>query len=101
MAKIFNLFGRRRDRMERDLDRELRYHLDRRVDDLVSTGLSETEARRQANLEIGGVAQVQEGVRETWIWRWLDALVRDVRYAVRGLMKSWGFTLGAGVVLAV
>jgi putative ABC transport system permease protein len=101
VAKIFNFFGRRRDQLERDLDRELRYHLDRRVTDLMQSGLSETDARRQANLEFGGVAQVQEEVRETWIWRWLDALIRDVRYAARGLVKSWGFTLGAGVVLAL
>ena len=45
--------------------------------------------------------QVQEAVRDTWIWRWLDALVRDVRYAMRSLIKSWGFALGAGAVLAL
>jgi hypothetical protein len=64
---ILNLFGRRRDRLERDLDRELRYHIDRRVDDMVKSGLSETEARRQASIEFGGMAQVQEEVRDTWI----------------------------------
>ena len=101
MARIFNLFRSRRDRLERDLDRELRYHLDRRVDDMMKSGLSEAEARRQASIEFGGVAQVQEEVRETWIWRWLDALGRDVRYATRSLNKSWGFTLGAGAILAL
>ena len=63
--------------------------------------MSEAEARRQASLELGGVAQVQEAVRDTWIWRWLDALMRDVRYAMRGLTRSWGFALGAGAVLAL
>ena len=87
--------------MERDLDRELRYHMDRRVEDLIEDGLSEPEARRQASLELGGVPQVQEAVRDTWIWRWLDALMRDVRYAIRSLTKSWGFALGAGAVLAL
>jgi predicted permease len=87
--------------MERDLDRELRYHVDRRVDDLIKDGLSELEARRQANLELGGVPQVQEAVRDAWIWRWLDALLRDVRYAIRSLTRNWGFTLGAGAVLAL
>ena len=101
MAKILNLFRWRRDRLERDLDRELRYHLDRRVDDMMKNGLSEAEARRQASIEFGGVAQVQEEVRDTWIWRWLDALVLDVRYAIRGLVKSWGFALGTGAVLAL
>jgi putative ABC transport system permease protein len=101
VAKILNLFGWRRDRLERDLDRELRYHIDRRVDDLLKSGLSETEAWRRAIVEFGGVAQVQEEVRDTWIWRWLDALVRDVRYSIRGLVKSWGFALGTGAVLAL
>ena len=44
---------------------------------------------------------MQEAVRDTWTWRWLDALVLDVRYAIRGLVKSWGFALGAGAVLAL
>lgn len=98
---MLNLLRRRRDRMERDLDRELRYHTDRRVEDMMKHGSSETEARRQAAIELGGVAQVQEEVRDTWIWRSLDALVRDVRYAIRSLTRSWGFTLGAGAVLAL
>ena len=101
MSKFLNLFRGRRDRLERDLDRELRYHVDRRVADLVEEGLSEPEARRQARLELGGVPQVQEAVRDTWISQWLDTLVRDVRYAIRSLTRSWGFTLGAGAVLAV
>ena len=101
MTRLLNLFRRRRDRLERDLDRELRYHVDRRVEDLIKDGLSEPEARRQASLELGGVPQVQEAVRDTWIWRWLDALVRDVRYAIRSLTRSWGFALGAGAVLAL
>ena len=99
--RLFNFFGRRRDRLERDLDRELRYHLDRRVDDLTRDGLSEPDARRQASLEFGGVPQVQDAVRDAWVWRWLDTLQRDVRDAVRSLTRSWGFTLGAGAVLAL
>ena len=101
MTKLLNLFRWRRDRLERDLDRELRYHVDRRADDLIKYGLSETEARKQARLELGGVPQVQEAVRDMWIWRGLDALMRDLRYARRSLARSWGFALGAGAVLAL
>lgn len=101
MTRLFNHFRRRRDRLERDLDRELRYHLDRRVEDLIANGLSESEARREASVEFGGVPQVREEVRDTWIWRWLDTLARDVRYAVRSLTRSWGFALGASAVLAL
>ena len=101
MTKFLNVLRGRRDRLERDLDRELRYHMDRRVEDLINDGLSEPEARRQASLELGGVPQVQEAVRDTWIWQWLDAFVRDVRYGMRSLTKNWGFTVGAAAVLAL
>jgi putative ABC transport system permease protein len=101
VARLLNFLRRRRDRLERDLDRELRYHVDRRVEDLIEEGLSGPEARRLARLELGGVVQVQEAVRDAWIWRWLDALVRDLRYAVRSLSRSWGFALGAAAVLAL
>ena len=101
MTRLLNFFRRQRDRLERDLDRELRYHVDRRVEDLIKDGLSEQEARRQASLELGGVPQVQEAVRDAWISRWLDAFLRDVRYSLRSLTRSWGFALGAGAVLAL
>jgi predicted permease len=101
VIKMLNFFRRRRERLERDLDRELRFHIDHRVYDLMQSGLSESEARRQARIEFGGVAQVQEEVRDTWTWRWLDELVGDVRYSIRALAKSWTFTLGTGAVLAL
>lgn len=101
MDRLLNLLRWRRDLLERDLNRELQYHIDRRVEDLVKDGLSDVEARRRASIELGGVVQVQEAVRDTWIWRWLDALAGDVRYAIRSLTRSWGFSLGAGAVLAL
>jgi putative ABC transport system permease protein len=87
--------------MESDLERELQYHLDRRIEDLIKTGLDETEARRRARIEFGGLSQAQEETRETWVWQWLDSLVGDVRYSIRSLSKSLTFTLGAGAVLAL
>src|SRR5690349_13066260 len=101
MRKLLNLFRWKRRRMEQDLDRELQYHVERRVVDRISAGLSEAESRRQAQIELGGVAQVQEEVRDTWIWGWLDDLARDIRFAFRSLGNSWLFALGAGSVLAL
>ena len=101
MMRVLNFFRGQRERLERDLARELRYHIDRRVEDLINTGLGEPEARRRANLELGGVPQVQEAVRDTWIWRGLDDLLQDIRHAVRSLTRNWGFALGAGAVLAL
>jgi len=101
MRKLINLFLGRRAHMEQDLDRELRYHLDRRFEDLRNSGLSEREARRQVALEFGGVAQVREDVRETWFWQWLDNVGRDVRYASRTLLRAPGFTATAMLSLAL
>jgi putative ABC transport system permease protein len=100
-VRLLNLVRRRRARLEQDLARELRYHIDRRVQDLIEEGHSEPEARRRASIEFGGLPQVQEAVRDTWIWRWLDALLRDLRHAMRSLTRSWGFTVSAAAVLAL
>src|SRR5215207_6308380 len=94
-------FGPSRASLERDVERELAFHVERRVEDLLKDGLSEEEARRRAVLELGGVAQVRENVRDTWIWRGLDTLTRDVRHAARNLRRSWAFALSAGTILAL
>ena len=57
MGKILKMFSWRR-RKEQDLDRELQYHIDRRIDDLTRSGLAENEAQREASLEFGGIRQV-------------------------------------------
>lgn len=87
--------------MERDLDRELRYHLDRRIDHLITSGLSKPDARSQAAIELGGMTQVQDEVRETWVWRWLDNLGRDLRYTTRTLLRTPAFTATAVLSLAL
>lgn len=99
----------RRGRMESDLNRELEYHLSRKVADLVSSGMSELDARRQANLELGGITQVREEVRDIWLTRWLRDFVYDLRFSVRSLLRNPVFTatvilslaMGIGVTTAV
>ena len=54
-------------KLENELDRELKYHIDRRVSDLIRSGLPEPEARRRVALELGGATQVREEVRDIWL----------------------------------
>jgi len=99
MWQLANWF--RRKKLESDLDRELRYHLDRRIIDLERSGLPTEEARRQALLELGGVTQVQEEVRDIWLSRWLRDFVYDLRFSARSFFRSPSFTATTVLSLAL
>ena len=81
-------FGRRRDPRIGD---ELRFHRDRLIDDYMAAGLDRAEATRQAFLKLGNVAQVEEAVRDVR-GRWLEDLAKDLRYTLRTLRRSPGFS---------
>jgi len=91
----------RRDRMEADLARELRFHEEQTVADLVARGVRPDEARRRARLELGGVEQVKEDCRDARGTRWVEDLLRDARYALRSLRRMPGFALVAVLVLGI
>src|SRR6185436_3718172 len=99
MNRILNWFRLRR--LESDLDRELQYHIDRRVTDLIHSGLPEPEARRKAAQELGGVTQVREEVRDIWLTRWLRDFVYDLRFSARSFRRSPSFTATAVLSLAL
>src|SRR5262245_19129724 len=99
MRKLLNWF--RRKNLEGSLDRELRYHVDRRAGDLVRSGLPESEARRKAIAELGGMTQVQEEVRDVWLTRWLRDFVYDLRFSLRSFLRSPSFTATAVISLAL
>jgi len=97
MNRILNWFRLRR--LAGDLDRELQYHIDRRVTDLIHSGLPEPEARRRVALELGGATQLREEVRDIWLNRWLRDFVHDLRFSARSFLRSPSFT--ATVVLSL
>jgi hypothetical protein len=91
----------RKSRAESELDKELRFHMERQIGDSVAAGMSPEEARRHAVLEFGGLERVKEEVRDA---RWethLNNLARDLRYALRTLRKDRRFALTAIFALAL
>jgi len=94
-----NLFFTRR--VDADLDQEVHSHLEMLIDEKIRAGMTPAEAQRAARIELGGVEQVKIHVRDSRTGAFLDSLMQDVRFAIRGLRRTAGLTAFVVVTLAL
>jgi putative ABC transport system permease protein len=99
MSWFQRLFARQR--IDADLSEEIRGHLDERVDELVAAGVAREDAVAQARRQFGNVTRIEEQARDVWKWPWIEDLFADLRFAVRQLRKSPGFTAAGALTLAI
>jgi hypothetical protein len=97
--RLRNLIARQK--LERQIDDELAFHIDERVDELVAGGLTPAEARRLALLQFGSYTRRKEDIREIDLLTRIETVIRDLRFGMRSLLGSPAFTATAVLSLAL
>src|SRR3954467_15579833 len=96
-ARLRGLFEHKR--LERELEEEVRFHLEMQIEDNLKAGMTPAEARHAALRSFGGVEPMKETYRDRSAFAVVETLAQDIRYAARNLCKSVGFTASSVVVL--
>jgi len=100
LASLFRNLSHKQEK-EQDLDQEVSSYLDLLTEEKIQNGMSPQAARRAAKLEVGGVEQVKEQVRDVRAGIWLETVLQDARYGARMLRHNPGFSLLVVLTLAL
>ena len=98
-ARLGSLFGRNQQELE--LDAELKYHIDMLTEQNLVKGMSREAARREALRLFGPIAAVKDDVRDTWLSRFVEVALQDVRYGIRSLRREPGVAFVIIVTMAL
>src|SRR5215831_2899882 len=91
----------RRRRHEREMEEEMRFHLEMQIEQNLSSGMAAEEAHYAARRQFGNQTWLKEVSREMWSLTSIETLIKDLRYGARMLRKNLGFTLVAVVTLSL